>query len=147
MAKYTEAYNAYNAGLRVAPGDQSLMEKSEMAMGAIRKAADSSPSSSSSGRGWGSTGSSTAQSSVVANSGLSRLCGTLKLFVVLAFFAYVLPIGSSINRLSYKLFTVSALADYAIALYVANGMPQFNADYAQKAMSDPSAMYVLFELH
>ena len=145
LAKYTEAYNAYNAGLRVAPDDNLLKEKSEMSMVAIRRAAESSQSSSSSsGRGgWGSADSSTSQATSVVHSQLSRLCGALKLFVVLTFFAYVLPIGSSINRISYKLFAVSALADYAIALYVAHGMPQFNAAYGQRALTDPSAMYVL----
>lgn len=44
--QYTEAYNAYNAGLRITPNDSTLTEKSEQAMRAIRNASNSNTSSS-----------------------------------------------------------------------------------------------------
>ena len=44
--QYTEAYNAYNAGLRISPNDSTLTEKSEQAMRAIRNASNSNASSS-----------------------------------------------------------------------------------------------------
>lgn len=45
--QYTEAYNAYNAGLRISPNDSTLTEKSEQAMRAIRNASNSNTASSS----------------------------------------------------------------------------------------------------
>jgi tetratricopeptide (TPR) repeat protein len=43
--QFTEAFNAYNAGLRVAPTDATLKEKSEQAMRAIRNAAEATSAS------------------------------------------------------------------------------------------------------
>lgn len=44
--QYTEAYNAYNAGSRIAPNDATMKEKMEQAMRAIRNAAEQTSSSS-----------------------------------------------------------------------------------------------------
>lgn len=51
MKRYTDAYNAYNSGLRVAPNDTTMKEKSEQAMKAIRSSAASSSYSGGSGGG------------------------------------------------------------------------------------------------
>ncbi len=54
QGKLTEAYNAYNAGLRADKNDKTLIAKAEQAMNAIA-AADTSSSSSSSSFAWGNS--------------------------------------------------------------------------------------------
>jgi stress-induced-phosphoprotein 1 len=68
--KYTEAYNAYNAGLRISPNDSTLTEKSEQAMRAIRNASNSNTSSSSSYTSSSSTPSSGRSNTLSASASL-----------------------------------------------------------------------------
>ena len=71
---------------------------------------------------------------------LKKASGALKTLVVVDAVFYFLPLGQSLNALNYKVFAVSAMADYAIGLYSTHGMPQFNTAYAQRILPDPTAM-------
>jgi len=62
---YTEAYNAYNAGLRISPNDSILTEKSEQAMRAIRNAASTSSYTSSTTSSTGRANALSASASLV----------------------------------------------------------------------------------
>lgn len=90
---YTDAYNAYNAGLRSNPNDPTLTEKSEKAMAAIR---DSASSSSSSSTGF----------SPSRNGGPKTLLRTiteyLKMGVLLASFLYLIPFNRTFSLTSYR---------------------------------------------
>lgn len=98
LKKFTEAYNAYNAGIRVAPNDAGLKEKVELAMKAMRNESDRSSSSSSSSSFFPSSGSgSTAQAAPAT--GLLRQG---KLAVVLLILVYFIPFLGSINTLAYR---------------------------------------------
>lgn len=131
LGRFTESYNAYNAGLRIAPNDSVLKEKVEIAMRAIR--GPEQPAGATAGTTAGATGGSTGI--------LKKVSGALKTLVVVDAVLFLLPIGKSLNALNYKVFAVSAMADYAIGLYSAHGMPQFNTAYAQRILPDPTAMY------
>lgn len=63
QGKHAEAYNAYNAGLRVDSKDKTLIEKAEQVMKAMRSATSDTPSS---GRGWGSSTASSAPAAAAA---------------------------------------------------------------------------------
>jgi hypothetical protein len=126
LGRFTESYNAYNAGLRIAPNDSSLKEKAEIAMRAMR--GPEQPAAATAGASAGSTAM------------LKKISGALKTLVVVDAVLFLLPLGRSINALNYKVFAVSAMADYAIGLYSTHGMPQFNTAYAQRILPDPTTM-------
>jgi hypothetical protein len=128
LGKYTEAYNAYNAGLRIAPNDASLKEKAEQAMNAIRGQADASRPSAS--------GSSTTN----INARLASIQALCKVLVVLGALVYCVPFTGRLSAMAYKVYCLAALSDFAIALFVAHGMPQMNMNYAQRVLPDPSTM-------
>jgi tetratricopeptide (TPR) repeat protein len=128
LGKYTEAYNAYNAGLRIAPNDASLKEKAELAMNAIRGQADTSRPST--------TGSAPAG----VNARLSSIQAMCKALVVLGALAYCIPFTGRLSSVAYKVYCLAALSDFAIALFAAHGMPQMNMNYAQRVLPDPSTM-------
>jgi tetratricopeptide (TPR) repeat protein len=98
--KYTEAYNAYNSGLRAAPNDATLTQKAEQAMRAIRAEADRQQqwSSSSSGGGFGSSNTSTPPSTAASGGILRYLELSIFVFAVL----YMIPLGRFINVWAYK---------------------------------------------
>ena len=93
LGRYTDAYNAYNNGLRVAPNDKSLAEKSEQAMNALR----GPPESSSSNAG-------SSASSVPASTGLlGKILTYSRIFVIANFFMYLIPFfGSSFSLNCYR---------------------------------------------
>lgn len=127
LGKYTEAYNAYNAGLRHAKGDSSLTEKAELAMSAIRQAATPS----------------TGAASASVGGRLLTVQGVLKFLVVMNGIIFALPFLNRVAAMNYKVFVFAAFADFGIALYASHGMPRFSMDYAQKVLPDPTAMYLL----
>lgn len=90
LKRFTDAYNAYNSGVRVAPNDAGLKEKVELAMKALRNEASRSSSSSSS--------SSSAPQSAPAT-GIVRQG---KLAVVLLILLYFVPFLGSINTMAYR---------------------------------------------
>lgn len=136
LGKYTEAYNAYNAGLRIAPSDASLKEKAELAMSAMRAQSDGNSSSNSSSRANGS-GSAVPSNISAKLVSIQALC---KVLVLLGAVVYCVPFTGRLSGTAYKVYSLAALSDYAIALYAAHGMPQMNMGYAQRVLPDPSTM-------
>jgi hypothetical protein len=92
---YTEAYNAYNGGLRACPGDATLSEKVEQAMRAIRTA-----SSTSTDHSPRASNNASSQSSVY-----STIMQYLKATSVVVAFGYLFPFSRSISSACYKYFT------------------------------------------
>jgi stress-induced-phosphoprotein 1 len=96
LKRFTDAYNAYNSGVRVAPNDAGLKEKAELAMKALRN--EASRSSSSSSASSASSSSSSAPQSAPAT-GIVRQG---KLAVVLLILLYFVPFLGSINTMAYR---------------------------------------------
>ena len=86
----TDAYNAYNSGLRMCPNDSVLTEKSEQAMRAIRNST-SSPSS---------------DTSTTRSSGTKTIYTTVneyaKIGCLIASFCYLIPFSRSFSANSYR---------------------------------------------
>jgi hypothetical protein len=125
LRRYGEAYNAYNGGLRIAPNDANLKEKSEKVMAAIRNDAASSSSASSS-----STSNSTTSGGTINY--------YLRLTTLLAIFGYLLPLGSRINTIAYKLSAGSFAIDQLLGLFQRQGTIQFTQDYLTRILPDPA---------
>lgn len=97
--KFTDAYNAYNSGLRIAPNDSTFTQKAEQAMRAIRTEAERQQQwSNSSSSGFGSSNTSTAPATA-ASGGILRY---LELSIFLFALLYMIPLGRFINVWSYK---------------------------------------------
>mmetsp|Transcript_10728 Transcript_10728/g.10773 ORF Transcript_10728/g.10773 Transcript_10728/m.10773 type:complete len:421 (-) Transcript_10728:148-1410(-) len=133
LARYTEAYNAYNSACRLTPNDISVQEKLQRAQNAI------SGSSSTSSSGWsGRSGRPAALSFLVSTQNFARI------LALLCFLLYLLPLRilplSYTN--TYRLSVTCGLVSYAISLYHSHGMPQFNMEYAQRVVPDPTTMYL-----
>lgn len=133
LKKYTECYNAYNSALRITPSDTGIQQKCELAQKAIRDSTDSSGGSSFSN----STGSTSSYQNALVS-----YQPYLRIFLLVSAFLYFIPLGRSFNSTCYRLFAFTAIANYAMALWVAHGSPQFNMSYAQRVLLDPTAMYL-----
>jgi tetratricopeptide (TPR) repeat protein len=116
LKRYTESYNAYNNGLRMAPGDSGLKEKSELAMRAICNTSTSSSSTSSFFPG-SSSSSTAASTSALPATGMVR---QVRLSIILLLFVYFIPfIGRKINFIAYRYASVhsfvplSSISDFS----------------------------------
>ncbi len=130
LKRYTDAYNAYNAGLRVDANDSTLKEKAEQAMRAIRNASNSTTSSS-------STSSSSTTGSTAPANGQLRLA---KMAVIVLGFVYLIPFLGSINGLAYRGSAGIYAGLNALAIYQKYGMPKFSSEYAAQIFPDPAMM-------
>lgn len=138
--KYTEAYNAYNAGLRISPSDKNLSEKAEKAMNAI--SGESNSSSSSSGSGWGNQ-SSYAQSAAPTTGILGTIQTYGRYFMIGNALLYLVPLGQ-FSLGCYRRFVFSAIVGYLLEVYLKHGLPALSfsalAPYAQRVLPDPVVM-------
>jgi tetratricopeptide (TPR) repeat protein len=137
--KYSEAYNAYNSGLRVDKNDKTLQEKAERAMNAI--SASSTPSSG--GGGWGS--SSGAGSSYTSNAAptapgmLGKAQWYLQLLTMGCAFLYLIPFfGRSFSTTCFRVTVGSSLGGRLITLYTKYGVPKFSSEYGSRIAQDPA---------
>lgn len=139
MAKYTEAYNAYNSAHRLDTSDTGVKNKCNLAEKAIRDAATSTGTSTST-----STGSSTSRPS----SKLTSAQAYLRLFVLINACVYFCCsfIAPSVGRFCYRNFVIASIVDYLLAVYSAHGLPKFSMEFAQRLMLDPSSMYLFLSL-
>lgn len=118
LQRYGDAYNAYNAGLRISPADQSLKEKAERAMMGIRGEAQQSYSSAD-------------------NSGSSKWTKYLRLAIIGSFFAYCIPFGgwsTILGRIAAGCFA----AENVLSILKRHGMPRFENDYVVRVLPDPA---------
>lgn len=135
LKKYTDCYNAYNFALRITPNDSNVKQKCELAQKAIRDSVDEDQRNSA----RSSTSSSTSASS--PNNTLGTIQPYLRIFMLLNAFLYFLPFFTSLSYASYRRFTYTAILNYGISVYLAHGIPQFNMNYAQRLLLDPTTMY------
>lgn len=137
MAKYTEAYNAYNSAHRLDSTNEGVKSKCNLAEKAIRDSANApSPSS---------TSSTTASSSPTY---LKSAHAYLRLFVIVNAVAYFITafLAPAIGRFCYRNFVVASIVDYLVAVYNVHGLPKMSMEYAQRLMLDPSSMYLFLSL-
>jgi tetratricopeptide (TPR) repeat protein len=132
--QYTDAYNAYNAGLRITPSDPTLTEKAEKAMRAIRNEATHTSSASSSSS-WSSSG------TTASSAPMTGIFRQLRLVIVVCVIVYMIPflpfrLGGTAYRVAAGLYAGLAVYD----LYKKYGMPKFSTDYAQLVIPDPNTM-------
>jgi len=146
LTRYIEAYNAYNAGLRISPSDKALLEKSEQVQAAIRRLNEPSDTSS--------------YSSSYNSGNASVLDGVqswIRTLIVLSFFFYMLPLGRFITSWAYRLFVANSIACYGINIYRGHsqiwhsqiacyGIPKFDMTYAQRLVLDPSTPYLFMSI-
>lgn len=128
--RYTEAYNAYNAGLRLSPNDTNMMAKAEQAMRAIRHS--TAQSSSNSARG----------ASTVAAGPSSAIEAYGKVAIIVLAILYLLPFGRSYRSISYRLAAAASIGLSGMALFKKYGMPKFSTEYAARVMPDPNTMEI-----
>lgn len=122
LKKFGEAYNAYNAGLRITPADQSLAEKAERAMSGIRSETQRAYS--------GATNDSAASSD-------SKWTKYLRMAVLGSFFAYCIPFGG-MSTLFGRVCAGSFAAEQVLGVLARHGMPRFENDYAVRVLPDPA---------
>jgi tetratricopeptide (TPR) repeat protein len=138
LKRYTEAYNAYNSGLRIDGNDSTLKEKVEQAMRAIRNESSSSSTSSSSNTS-SRPNTSTSNGATLAVTGQVRLA---KMAVIVLGFVYLIPFLGSINNLAYRASAGLYAGLSILALYQKYGMPKFSTEYAAQVFPDPAMMRV-----
>jgi tetratricopeptide (TPR) repeat protein len=86
----TQAYNAYNTGLRMTPGDKVLVEKLEVAMRNMRNASESTSSSGANGGSVVITG---------ISGKIQQFCNSFSLVLV---FMYLIPFTGSLGPICYR---------------------------------------------
>lgn len=95
-SKYTDSFNAYNSAKRLSPTDQSLIDKCELAMKAIRIESDRAAGSS-------SRESSGAFSTSVAPKGLiGQIVTKGRYLVIICAILYLMPFGRTFSSTVYK---------------------------------------------
>eukprot|EP01041_Mallomonas_annulata_P010293 gene10293-21482_t len=153
LSRFTDSYNAYNYSLRIAPNDQSVMDKRNKAQGAIGGIPSSSTSNGrTTNGGWANTAGTSSNSSTSTSTSsttgmISSIQSYLRVAVLLGTLLYLLPLPiRHLTQNSYRIAAASALCNYLICLYYAHGRPAFNMEYAQKIIPDPTFMYVLLSV-
>ena len=133
MGKYTEAYNAYNSGLRIDSKDKNLIEKAEKAMNAISAGAPSST-----GRGsWSSQPSHAYPSAAGSSATAPGMLGTIqsggRYFAIVNAFLYLLPLGQAFSAGCYTRYVIAEIVGFLIEIYAKFGLPSYSGlmDYAQ----------------
>ena len=121
LKRSTEAYNAYNSALRLAPGDSAIQTKLDLAERMIRNESTSSQSRS---------------ASAPADK-LTSIQNYARVTLLVSAILYFLPLGR-ISQSCYRVFVFTAIANYIYVLYRSHGMPQFNMSYAQRVLPDPT---------
>jgi len=156
LRKPTEAYNAYNAALRISPNDKDVQKKCEEAEERIRKEAERSSNSSSSSSFFSNSNSSGSNNNggggggyQVAQGWLGKLQMYARVALFFSFTVASLPfvsfllgrnLGALLARVSLYTFLASALASSVIRLYLLFGMPKLSAEYASKVAKHPLGM-------
>jgi tetratricopeptide (TPR) repeat protein len=134
LRRHTDAYNAYNAGLRIDQNDSTLKEKSEQAMRAIRNSSTSSES------GTSSTGNTSDANVPSSFQGQIRM---VRLAVIGLGFLYLIPFLGSINNMAYRASAILFAVLNMYELYKKHGMPKFSSEYAARVMGEASALRVV----
>ena len=94
--KYTDSFNAYNSAKRLSPTDQSLLDKCELAMKAIRIEADKAAGSS-------NRESSSASAPTIIPGGLmGQIVIKGRYLVIACAILYLLPFGRTFSSTVYK---------------------------------------------
>jgi hypothetical protein len=129
LKKYTDCYNAYNSASRISPSDSNIKQKCELAQKAIRDSVDEAQNSS----------------RHTSTSTPKNLLGTvqpyLRIFLLLLALVYFIPF-TSLSYSAYRGFNYLAILNYGLSVYFAHGTPQFNMNYAQRLLLDPTTMSV-----
>jgi tetratricopeptide (TPR) repeat protein len=121
LKRYTDSYNAYNAGLRIAPNDASLLEKAEISMRAIRNESSSRTDNTSS------------------TSEDTRTTRYARLAIIALGFIYLLPIlPYYITSLAYRLSAGIFAGLQLLGMFRRTGYPSLSMEYGVKVMQDPS---------
>lgn len=129
IRRYTEAYNAYNAGLRISPNDAALQEKRDMAMRALSGSGSSSNDSST------STGSE------------SPFTRYLRLGIIALGFVYLIPLlPGFISYYAYRLCAGLYAGLHIQGLLQRCGMPKFSSEYGIRAAQDPALVRIFMGL-
>eukprot|EP00598_Pedospumella_elongata_P006108 CAMPEP_0184974678 /NCGR_PEP_ID=MMETSP1098-20130426/6099_1 /TAXON_ID=89044 /ORGANISM="Spumella elongata, Strain CCAP 955/1" /LENGTH=421 /DNA_ID=CAMNT_0027497293 /DNA_START=20 /DNA_END=1285 /DNA_ORIENTATION=- len=133
--QFTEAYNAYNAGSRIAPNDASMQEKMEQAMRAIRNASDQTS------RASAGSSSPFAGVNVPPTPSADKYVQIAQTAVLVLAVLYMIPfLPSSYRTLSHKLCIGTFAAVSLYNLYLKYGFPKFTTEFAQKLVPDPLSM-------
>eukprot|EP01036_Dinobryon_divergens_P031736 gene31736-41191_t len=135
----TDAYNAYNSGLRMCPNDSVLTEKSEQAMRVIRNSTSSSSSSSSS-----------SNTSAYRSSGTKTISTMVKEYAkigcLIASFCYLIPFSRSFSTNSYRAAVASSILSNLLAIFSKHGWPKFTTAYSAEVFSDQHTMTAFMAL-
>mmetsp|Transcript_43053 Transcript_43053/g.31431 ORF Transcript_43053/g.31431 Transcript_43053/m.31431 type:complete len:426 (+) Transcript_43053:31-1308(+) len=115
-----EAFNAYNTGLRLNPSDQTLVQKSELAMRKIRGESQESAAF---------------ENSTSANGSNNRISLYLHYATLGCFIAYCIPI-SFYNIIFGRLSAAAFAGINLLSLFQRHGFPRFENDYGVRVMTD-----------
>lgn len=120
LKRFGEAYNAYNAGLRISPADQALVDKAERAMRGIRSETQASSSSS------------TAPSWIIY----------IRYLVLGSMLLYCVPFGG-FGAMFGRIGAAAFAGDHIASVIQRHGRPRFENDYAVRVLPDPSTPSLL----
>jgi tetratricopeptide (TPR) repeat protein len=138
QGKFADAYDAYNAGLRIDKNDESLKEKLEKASSAISNNTSSNKFNSSSQSNFQGL------QSIPVSGILGKVVSYTRFFLLLNAIFYMVPLfGSGFSRGSYNRCVASCVLIQLVVLYSALGIPKFSMSYAQLLLEKPSSM-ILF---
>lgn len=121
LKRYGEAYNAYNAGLRLNPADQVMSDKANKAMSGIRS--ETQDRSASAGTNPAS-----------AQSGLGYY---LRIMTLGSFLLYCVPIGG-LNSWFGRACALGFAAEQVFVVISRHGYPRLQSDYAVRVLPDPA---------
>ena len=65
----------------------------------------------------------------------------LRVAIVLCCVLYLIPLPLGISTTAYRIAAASGLCNYLLCLYAAHGAPQFNMEYVQRLLPDPTTMW------
>jgi len=151
LKDYSNAYNAYQRAIKLDPSSGNFKAGLNKAQVGISK----TPQSSSSSSGWygNSSSSSSSTSTSSSSSSSTSLFSFMKdhpiqalqfltrVVVIVYFILFLIPFFTNPLSTSSTLLMAAAL-DYILALSLSVGFPQFNMQWATKAMADPSTQYL-----
>jgi hypothetical protein len=117
LGKHADAYNAYNAGLRIDSKDRVLIQKCDQVMASMRGAAEKVTTQTS--REDNLYPSNNARGSV--------LCALIRQVVMISCLFSFIPFFG-LQLIFYRVFYVSAIGLYMIGIYLKHGLPQFTIE-------------------
>lgn len=132
--RYAEAYNTFQRGLSIEPGNGVLRAGLENAQ---RKIQSSSASSTSSGPGGATAAAGGTVQQILTRDYVETGLFALHTVNLVLFVVSLIPFGG-LGSAARRTFMLLSIVRFALFLYQQHGTPRFNMQFAQTLLVDPS---------